>query len=98
MINIYTLYLQIYVWHRVLVLVQILTLTSPMIGNYGVPNSKQKNDRDLSNTAMESSRIQVAALIVQDYSHQYSHWNANQSLSQWLKDSVEKLSLSLYLF
>jgi carbamoylphosphate synthase small subunit len=58
-----------------------------MIGNYGVPRSKLDNDTDLS-TGLESGSIQVAGLIVQDYSNSYSHWNANQSLSQWLKDEV----------
>lgn len=33
----------------------------------------------------ESDRIHPAGLIVQSYSHRYSHWEAAMSLSQWLK-------------
>ena len=33
---------------------------------------------------MESDRIYAKALIVADYSEQYSHWNAVESLGQWL--------------
>lgn len=53
---------------------QILTLTYPLIGNYGIPEN-----------GFESSRIQVTGLIISDYSKAYSHWNAVKSLSDWLK-------------
>jgi len=29
---------------------------------------------------------QVSGLLVQDYSHNYSHWNAVKSLSEWLQE------------
>ncbi len=62
---------------------QILTLTYPIIGNYGVPeNSKTNGISDF----FESNNIHIKALLVQDYSHQYSHWNAVKSLSDWLKE------------
>ena len=32
----------------------------------------------------ESERIHVKGLVVLDYSHDYSHWNAERSLSDWL--------------
>lgn len=64
---------------------QILTLTYPIVGNYGVPDTKVKDEYDLM-LNVESERIQVAGLIVQDYSHQHSHWNSVKSLSQWLKE------------
>lgn len=35
----------------------------------------------------ESDRIHADGLIVQDYSHDYSHWNASSSLSSWLRES-----------
>ncbi|MCP4699983.1 MAG: glutamine-hydrolyzing carbamoyl-phosphate synthase small subunit [Gammaproteobacteria bacterium] len=61
---------------------QILVLTYPLIGNYGVPdNSKQ----DGLNCHFESERIQISGLIVADYSRDYSHWNAGQSLAEWLR-------------
>ena len=34
---------------------------------------------------MESDRIYAAAIIVSDYSEEYSHWNACESLGDWLK-------------
>ena len=34
---------------------------------------------------MESDRIYTSAIIVADYSEQYSHWNAVESLADWLK-------------
>jgi carbamoyl-phosphate synthase small subunit len=62
---------------------QILVLTFPSIGNYGVP-SDRPGPTGLPET-MESDRIQVAGLIVADYAPVYSHWEAVRSLSAWLK-------------
>ncbi|MBM4167271.1 MAG: glutamine-hydrolyzing carbamoyl-phosphate synthase small subunit [Ignavibacteria bacterium] len=61
---------------------QILTYTFPLIGNYGVPSDEKEYDLYKN---FESSRIHVRALVVSDYSFEYSHWNAKQSLSEWLK-------------
>lgn len=62
---------------------QLLTMTYPLVGNYGVP-PLTKDDNGIERF-MESDRIHVSALIVADYSEQYSHWNAQQSLADWLK-------------
>ena len=62
---------------------QILILTYPLIGNYGVPD-ESKEDRLMQ--FFESEKIQVQGLIISDYSGSYSHWNAKQSLSAWLKE------------
>ena len=35
---------------------------------------------------MESEKIHAEAIIVSDYSFEYSHWNAVESLGSWLKD------------
>ena len=56
---------------------QILVLTYPLIGNYGVPDAK----------FFESEKMQIAGLIVTEYSEEYSHHDARRSLTQWLKDS-----------
>ena len=64
---------------------QILTLTFPSIGNYGVPGNGP-GDFGLPRS-MESDRIQVTGLVVADYSPAYSHWEAVRSLSSWLKES-----------
>lgn len=62
---------------------QLLALTYPLIGNYGVPQFSF-TDNGLP-VFMESDKIYVSALIVSDYSEQYSHWNAKESISEWLK-------------
>ena len=55
-----------------------------MIGNYGVPSITDKDKYGLLQ-AFESDKIHATALICQDYSYTYSHWDAKMSLSQWLK-------------
>lgn len=62
---------------------QLMTLTYPLVGNYGVPPISF--DKSGIPTFMESDRIYASAIIVADYSQQYSHWNAVESLSDWLK-------------
>ncbi len=71
---------------------QILVMTYPLIGNYGVPSltptPSPTDDGSSHNSALpilESERIHVKGLIVADYSEQYSHWNAKESLASWLK-------------
>jgi carbamoyl-phosphate synthase small subunit len=61
---------------------QILVLTYPLIGNYGVPGDDKENEMF---KFFESNIIHISALIVSDYSFEYSHWNAKQSLADWLK-------------
>lgn len=62
---------------------QMLVMTYPLVGNYGVPPFTFASN-GLPNF-MESSKIHVSALIVSDYSEEYSHWNAVESLASWLK-------------
>ncbi|TKS67375.1 Carbamoyl-phosphate synthase [ammonia], mitochondrial [Collichthys lucidus] len=64
---------------------QILTLTYPIVGNYGVPNTQELDELGLRKH-VESERIQVSGLLVQDYTHEYSHWNSVKSLGQWLQE------------
>jgi carbamoyl-phosphate synthase small subunit len=61
---------------------QILVLTYPLIGNYGVPGNETENGLP---KFFESDRIHISGLIVSDYSFEHSHWNAKMSLSEWLK-------------
>src|SRR6266446_2764021 len=58
---------------------QILVLTYPLIGNYGVPA------RNGTDTSFESGRIQVAGLVVSELAHGYSHATACDSLPEWLR-------------
>ena len=60
---------------------QILVMTYPLVGNYGVPETGGEPLPKF----MESERIHVTGLVVADYSEKYSHWNAKESLSEWLK-------------
>ena len=60
---------------------QILVTTYPLIGNYGVPDTGGEPLPQF----MESTKIHVKALVLADYSEQYSHWNARESLASWLK-------------
>jgi carbamoyl-phosphate synthase small subunit len=60
---------------------QILVLTYPLIGNYGVPGESKESDLLVN---FESTRIHASALVVADYSYSYSHWDAVQSLSDWI--------------
>lgn len=62
---------------------QLMTLTYPLVGNYGVPPT-DKGDFEIA-PFVESDRIYASAIIVGDYSEQFSHWNARESLSDWLK-------------
>ena len=76
---------------------QILVMTYPLIGNYGVPETgalqpptlplDRRARGGISNLPvfMESERIHVKGLIVADYSEQFSHWNVKESLAAWLK-------------
>ncbi len=60
---------------------QILVTTYPILGNYGVPPRREKDD---VSEYYESSRIHCRAIVAQDYSWQHSHWQADRSLSEWL--------------
>jgi carbamoyl-phosphate synthase small subunit len=62
---------------------QILVLTYPSIGNYGVPGKELENDM-LKN--FESENIHISALIISDYSEKHNHWNAAKSLGDWLRE------------
>ena len=54
---------------------QMVTMTYPLVGNYGV------NEQDV-----ESSRIQVAAFIVKEYQRHPSNFRATQSLADYLEN------------
>ncbi len=63
---------------------QILVCTYPLIGNYGVPPSDK--DENGLHKFFESENIHIRALVVSDYSEEYSHWNAERSLADWMKE------------
>ena len=55
---------------------QIVVMTAPMIGNYGV------NLDD-----MESSRPQVTGVVIRELSRHTSNWRATRSLDEWLAEA-----------
>jgi carbamoyl-phosphate synthase small subunit len=63
---------------------QILVVTYPLVGNYGVPDEARENGL-LKH--FESDKMRISALIISDYSFSYSHWNSNKSLATWLKEN-----------
>jgi len=62
---------------------QILVMTYPLIGNYGIPGYERENGML---KYFESEDIHCRALIVADYSYDHSHWNAKRSLSDWMNE------------
>ena len=63
---------------------QILCLTYPLIGNYGVP-SYDTTANDLP-AHFESDRIQARALIVHEVCEIPSHYQSVRTLDDWLRD------------
>ncbi|KAI9311038.1 hypothetical protein BX666DRAFT_1096272 [Dichotomocladium elegans] len=66
---------------------QILVLTYPLIGNYGVPDRSEMEEllKDIPKY-FESHAVHIAGLIVCDYTEDYSHYLAKSSLGAWLKE------------
>lgn len=67
---------------------QILVMTFPLVGNYGVPSRETMDEvlKDLP-AHFESSEIHIAGLVVASYSGEdYSHYLATSSLGTWLKE------------
>ena len=62
---------------------QILCLTYPLVGNYGVPSYDIKDEYGLPKF-FESDRIQVKGLLIHDLSDVASHWSCIKTLDQWL--------------
>jgi carbamoyl-phosphate synthase small subunit len=62
---------------------QILCVSYPLVGNYGIPDMSSGPDGLVLHA--ESERIHVRGLVIADYSENYSHWDAVESLSDWLR-------------
>lgn len=63
---------------------QILTLTYPLVGNYGVPSFKVVDKWGLP-AYFESDGIKVQGLVVHECCKTPSHWNSVESLDEWLR-------------
>lgn len=67
---------------------QILVITFPLVGNYGVPSRETMDEliKDIP-AHFESSEIHIAGLVVASYAGEdYSHYLAASSLGTWLKE------------
>lgn len=62
---------------------QVLILTYPLIGNYGVPDPLMM-DSDGIRKNFESDIIQARGLVVHELSLTASHWNLSLTLDEWL--------------
>jgi carbamoyl-phosphate synthase small subunit len=62
---------------------QILVLTYPLVGNYGVPPRAVVDGLD---ACFESDAIQISGLVVAEAATTYSHWSASRSLGDWLAE------------
>ena len=63
---------------------QILCLTYPLIGNYGVPSEALA--AECLSEKLESERIQPKGVIAFDVCEDYSNWEAEKGLEQWMKE------------
>ena len=63
---------------------QILILTYPCIGNYGIPSYARDKNGILK--YFESEKIHISGLIISDYCKNHSHWMSCKSLSDWMKE------------
>ena len=62
---------------------QILTLTYPLVGNYGVPPYDLSLGLPLY---FESERIQTSGLIIHELCTEPYHWASTRTLDKWLAD------------
>ncbi len=62
---------------------QILAMTSPLLGNYGVPADPE----DFLASTFESDGAKLLGLVVNECSPGYSHHESVRDLSSWLKDA-----------
>jgi len=70
---------------------QIVTLTYPLIGNYGVPDPTLEMDG--LPKFFESDKIQARGLVVHELSLAASHWNLTMTLDEWLyKEKIQGIS------
>ncbi len=62
---------------------QLLALTYPLVGNYGVPDPGRR-DADGISMFFESESIQARGLVVHELSGMASHWNMAMTLDEWM--------------
>ena len=69
---------------------QILVLTYPLIGNYGVPLAADGHASSFLSELSpfyESNKIHVKSLVISTLAREYSHWSAAGSLDAWMQQN-----------
>src|SRR5207244_11394067 len=64
---------------------QILCMTYPLIGNYGVPSMEIKDEDGLPKY-FESDKVQIKGLLIYELSSVASHWSCIKTLDEWLNE------------
>ncbi|XP_053678893.1 CAD protein [Anopheles nili] len=62
---------------------QVLVLTYPLIGNYGIPDA-DLDERGLMRLFESNNRIWTAGLVVGEICDEPSHWRSKLTLSEWM--------------
>lgn len=64
---------------------QILVLTYPLIGNYGVPSDEEFDENKLIKNFESNNKIWISGLIVGELCDKPSHWRFKYKLSEWME-------------
>lgn len=64
---------------------QMLVLTYPLIGNYGVPSDEEFDEYKLMKNFESNNKIWVSGLIVGELCETPSHWRLKYKLSEWME-------------
>jgi carbamoyl-phosphate synthase small subunit len=64
---------------------QILCITYPLVGNYGVPSMEMRDEYGLPKY-FESDKIQIKGLLIYELSSVASHWSCIKTLDEWLNE------------
>lgn len=64
---------------------QILVLTYPLIGNYGIPSDEEFDEHKLMKHFESNNKIWVSGLVVGELCETPSHWRLKYKLAEWMK-------------
>lgn len=65
---------------------QILVLTYPLIGNYGIPGN-ELDEYELPKFFESIDKIWIAGLIVDELCETPSHWKLKKTLNEWMVEN-----------
>lgn len=64
---------------------QILVLTYPLIGNYGIPSEEEFDENNIIKHFESNNKIWVSGLVVGELCETPSHWRKKYKLAEWMK-------------